>query len=36
MKRFKKDVKKNELDEGDEGKIIRIKPDDIFENLEKL
>jgi hypothetical protein len=26
----------NEVDEGDEGKIISIKPDDIYKNLEKL
>ncbi len=24
------------MDEGDEGKIISIKPDDIYKNLEKL
>ena len=26
----------NEVDEGDEGKIISIKPDEIYKNLEKL
>ena len=26
----------NEVDEGDEGKIISIKPEDIYTNLEKL
>ncbi len=26
----------NEVDEGDKGKIISIKPDDIYKNLETL
>ncbi len=35
LQKFQK-REENEVDEGDEGKIISIKPDDIHKNLEKL
>ncbi len=35
-KKVQEKREENEVDEGDEGKIISIKPDDIHKNLESL
>jgi hypothetical protein len=35
-KKVQEKREENEVDEGDEGKIISIKPDDVYKNLEKL
>ena len=35
-KKTSRKAKGNEVDEGDEGKIISIKPEDIYKNLGKL
>jgi len=35
-KRVQERREENEIDEGDEGKIISVKADDVYKNLEKL